>query len=485
MSTETIVAELPKCVRCGAKYRPSSFQRASLCPVCGHSLDGPGPRVRQRISPVLAFGVVAVCLGAGVAALAAKSFTNRRVATSQAARGERTLSLSELPAGFRALVDDKIRFLRGDLERNPGDPVLLSALGDAYTYRALVARDTPGSGAEMQESLAQVSTCIRRLETSEPLAAQQLQRRLDVFDQLVFVDRSPGSAVAQAWRLRSGREIFPGESGARASSSDGSGVMVGAGRPLGTAAAGSTPIAGGAVPGPGAASGALPGGANLPAPNPAAGTGAARRASIDPPLTPRPIPGSAAGQVATASEVASRMLPQNAAAPFSGDSVREEPPNVGVPTVELNRLRRLFRENPQDPTLADEVGRALLSRGSQYVATRVQDEAQQAGKRNLQEAARVFRSAAKTARVAVEKAAFFEAAAEVHRQLEEWDAQYRMLLAATRNAPFASVLWRKLEKAALRQGEMEVYQTAHQNAARWTFPAIDVTTARRPASVDK
>jgi hypothetical protein len=110
------------------------------------------------------------------------------------------------------------------------------------------------------------------------------------------------------------------------------------------------------------------------------------------------------------------------------------------------------------------------------------DELQIASKRDLQEAARVYRTAAGKAKQAVERAAFLDAAADIHRQLEEWEAQYRVLVQATKSLPFSDSLWRKLEKAALRQGEMGVCQNARQNADKWAFPAIDVATVSAPDS---
>ncbi|MGV3721797.1 MAG: hypothetical protein ACO1SX_12870 [Actinomycetota bacterium] len=494
MSTETGAIELPQCTRCGTRYRPSHFQRRCNCPACGRSLDAAERRTPLRLSPVATYGAIAVCLGVGVTALAARNFTNRKVsAASSSVREDRPLAASDLPADFALNVEDKIRFLKRELARAPRDPVLWSALGDAYTYRAVLARDAQAGRDQVQESLAHVRECISKLGSPAPLAAEQLRRRLDAFDHLVFTDRPAGSAAARAWRLRVGREIFPRESVVSTPGSVSVSVPVGAGHPLGAASPGNA-APGGPPPGAvGPVMGGYPSGAGptpmLPArPFPETIPGQSLGVNLQP-TRERPQPaysleGSEPRQrMATASGVASRILPQGGSPRSSGTLVIGSPPGGMPPTAnQLESLRAQFRKNPGDPIVADGLGGLLSSLGSRYVPSRTADDQQIASKRSLQEAARVYRTAAGKVKQAVERAAFLDAAADIHRQLEEWEAQYRVLVEATRSLPFSDTLWRKLEKAALRQGEMSVCQSARQNADKWAFPAIDVAMIPAPDS---
>jgi hypothetical protein len=188
--------------------------------------------------------------------------------------------------------------------------------------------------------------------------------------------------------------------------------------------------------------------------------------------------------MATASGVAARLLPQGGSR--STEVISRYRPGMVDPMAPISpqiaRLRGLLRKSPGNPALSDQLGYLLMARGSHFVPSRPRDENQLAGRNDLREAARVYRLAAEKCALAVERAAFLDAAADVHRQLEEWDSQYRLLLAATRCLPMSDALWRKLERAALRQGEMEVCRTARRNAEKWAFPAIDVAMVPPPAA---
>lgn len=463
MSIETTAIELQSCTRCGAGYRPSKFTRPCQCPVCGHALGASSPRRTLQISPVLTYAAIALSLGVGITALAARNLTDRQERPSRVSTpaDEQSLAVSELPKGFEELIRQKLRLLKKDLAVSPQDPVLLAAIADTHLYAAVLARDTPGKDVESQQHLQAAMKYTRELAARSPMSAGHLQSQLAGFAHLRFRDRRGGSPAGPLWRLRAGAEIFPRESNQPVMAPPGgAAVALGTGTPYGT-----TPTAGG---------GSMPGGPGEPVPAPPAGEGFAPHAAA-----PAPAPtGESQGRdpLAPGFRAGSLVVPRGERR-LGGGSPRRVLHPFGSNTwayYELDQLRQLMAKRPQDALLADSLGWLLVARGSNYHHARRMDSSQRESKASLVEAAKVYRTAARRVKLAVERAAFYEAAADVYRRLEAWDQQHEMLQLAAKEAPYAATLWRKLERTALREGEMDQSQMARSRAVEWEFPALEL-----------
>lgn len=446
---ETIVAELPRCTRCRAAYRPSHFARPCRCPVCGHALGASAEPRGFRVSPVVGYGLLAVVLGAGIMTVSAKRFADRQAQSVPvlATMGDRSLEVNELPPDLDQLLQHKLQLLKKDLAAAPGDPVLLAALGDTYVYRARVTEHTSGPEKDVQRDLAAAAACVEKLRARSPYAALLLQRRLTAFPALRFVDRPATSPVSLAWRFQAGRELFPQEPVATfQEGGELHRVPVGGGY----YSTGSPPLAGsplhaGDAPGP--APGLYPPG---PAPAPTL------RPDIPPQANYRREEFDSYGQ-----------------APIDSAHLEGRAESLASPGMDPTRLRGLLRKHPDAVDIADRLAARLLRDGSAYHPARLQDSGQRHAKRAIEEALSILKSAARRGPAAIYRAAFYDSAAEACQRLEDWDEEFRLRRLAAREAPYIHTLWRKLERSALRHGELEAYQEAHRNAVKWSFPALE------------
>jgi hypothetical protein len=150
---------------------------------------------------------------------------------------------------------------------------------------------------------------------------------------------------------------------------------------------------------------------------------------------------------------------------MSGDAADEE--------RRLQELRQELADQPDDVSRADRLAGELFRTSAAYQPAIGQRETQRASRQRIEEAAAVCLRAAQKARLRVHRAAFYAAAADARRRLEQWDQQYELLVHAAENAPFAPTVWHDLKTAALRLGKLDESITANKNEERWRFPAIE------------
>lgn len=151
----------------------------------------------------------------------------------------------------------------------------------------------------------------------------------------------------------------------------------------------------------------------------------------------------------------------------------DESSNLPDEELRLAELRQQVAAQPDDLLRADQLAGELLRASAAYQPAIGQSETQRKSRQRIEEAAEVCVRAASKARLRVQRAAFYSAAADARRRLEQWEAQYELLGRTAENAPFAPAVWHDLKTAALRLGKLDESIAANKNEVRWQFPAIE------------
>jgi hypothetical protein len=463
MAIEPSPFPYPRCAWCGGAYRPSAFDREHCCPVCGHSLSGGTAGAKEwrpaRYVPAAATFLVL----AGII-----TFTLRSLPRQPIGGALPTLAPSPdlTPAfapseEFRSTLAERAGLLEQDLAQAPDDHFLLAALGETYLYRAVVELQVGRNPRAAQRLLRRATGYLNRLR-GEPFATYRLRETVRRFPRLRFSTTGWPSVTASLWNLQAGKNSLfsaPAPGGVPyirrrrdvtglPAGNAGSGWAISSGGP-----SGGPPLNGpGYVPlFPGAAPGASPapvfpgyprGGAPMwNAPDTAPG-----------PSTPdRPIPPGG-----------------SASAPAGPDNV-----------AHLTRLRQQLAGQPTDPYAVDQLAAELLRQSAFYQPAAASSASQRQARTQIEEAAKLYTRAAGIARLRLHRAAFYAAAADARRRLEQWEEQYALLEKAAEAAPFATGVWHDLKTAALRLGKLDESLAAGKSEARWRLPGIEVVESAR------
>jgi len=461
MAAEITTARALQCGGCGNPYRRSYFDRECSCPVCGRNLQTGSSGVTSRWSArylATTASLLAVVVLSGVALKALQRRSRNVVAAA-------TAPLADLPppftptADFRDALATKAKLLEQDLALAPEDPFLIASLSETYLYRALAEYQLEGSIAKARPWLRRSEQCVNRLHDRAPFASFRLREVLQHFPNVRFNSLGWPSVTASLWRLQVGRSTLftaPSLNGVPyvRRRRDVTGLP-----PPADIAPNSPATGPGPYPGP-----PLYGG-------PTGGGGGSFFG--DRPAAPAPLPPGYPGSL-------SLRIPGNGSSGPGGGpggpgmvGRAEESSNLPDEELRLAELRQQVAAQPDDLFRADQLAGELLRASAAYQPAIGQSETQRKSRQRIEEAAEVCVRAASKARLRVQRAAFYSAAADARRRLEQWEAQYELLGRTAENAPFAPAVWHDLKTAALRLGKLDESIAANKNEVRWQFPAIE------------
>lgn len=370
---------------------------------------------------------------------------------------------------FRDSLVQKAKILEEDLSRAPNDAFLIASLAETTLYLALTEYQLNGGMEAAQPWLRRSQKYVNRLQSREKFAYHRLDDVLRHFPRIRFSPLAWPSVTASLWRLQAGRTTLfaPTVTG---------GVTFIRRRRDVTGLPPSGEIAGGGAFG--GTAGPPPGSPPPGSPPSAPPVGSAFG---DPPPRPAPhLPGYPG-----APGVLSPMMPGYG--PGGGPPLQRiltPPPGAILPSASpddaqrLRQLRQLWAERPRDLHRADQLAGELLRQSAGYQSAAAMNAMQAKAKQQVAEAAEVYERIAPHAPLRVQRAAFYAAAADARRRLEDWDEQYRLLHQAIDNVPFAPAVWQDLKTSALRLGKSQESLAATHNESNWRFPSIEATDER-------
>jgi hypothetical protein len=412
MTETSAVSLFPVCRRCGSRYRPSQWGREYACAACGARLTetaaaGPGRRVtlpRIRLTPLV--------LGALVSAGAAGGWYWYARSAAEA-RAREPAARVELPAGFRAHLDEKIARLRADLPLAPRSPLLLRSLAVAHTQRYVLLRDT--DPRESLTDLRDARSLAAELRLVDMEFGSQLLTafaRPETFRWLVSRDEAPDPQRAR-------RLVLGGEGGPRPRLAGPTAAVTG--RPL-TAMDDS--------PGQPAVTSAAP-----------AGAMGGRLTTERDSWRPRDLEEF---DRKAAEQLSKRPIDLQVLLLLAG-WIQEEAQLQGVLQVQ-----------PTSQADAMEAARA-------------------ARQRCIDRGVRMLEGAAAATQVHAFRAVLYGRAAAFHELQSDYEREYATLKRALTEAPYSAVLWRRLLQCCRRTNRDTEAREAKKNAEDWLFPAVEVS----------
>lgn len=444
----------PRCPWCGSAYRSSYFDRDCSCPACGQSLAVGTAKPRDARLARYVYAAAGLLLFVGIAGFGLKSLPRQPIAGSMPAFTPLSDAVPPFipTAEFQNAAAEKARLLEQDLARAPDDPFLLATTGETYLYRALADLQVSKDGAAARKSLRHASHYVDQLQKYVPFASFRLRDTIRRFPNLRFSTMGAPSITMSLWRLQAGRTTLfsvPPTGGIPfiRRRRDVTGLP-----PADPALQGSAASGPGPFPGP-------PGNGPSGMPHfPGAAPGAA----------PAPVfpayPGGNAPML---------NLPEASSRPFPLGSTGS--PEAAVPdeAERLTQLRQQLTRQPDDPYVIDRLASELLRQSAVYQPAAASSEIQRQARARIDEAARIYTRAGGTARLRLHRAAFYSAAADCRRRLEQWEDQDALLKQAAKEAPYAVGVWHDLKTSALRLGKLDESLAAGKNEARWRFPGIE------------